>query len=267
MLAASAALAGAALFVYSGVYDISATEQHTAPVYWLIMANMRQSVRHHAREISVPTLESGALIRRGRLLFDEHCVQCHGGPGVAPRPFALGLTPNAPNLARTGREWPERELYWTIKHGIKMSAMPAWEFRLVDDDLWALVAYVRTLADESPATYRASTPNVPSLAARQSLSTDRAGDDIDRARKAFQQYACTTCHEIPGVVGGPAPVGPPLSAMTTRSHIAGVVANSPENMVRWLRAPQALHPGSAMPNLGVTERDARAMATYLYTAK
>jgi cytochrome c2 len=102
---------------------------------------------------------------------------------------------------------------------------------------------------------------------RQSLSSEGAVDDVKRARKAFHQYACITCHEIPGVVGGLAPVGPPLSAMATRSHIAGVVGNSPENMVRWLRAPQALHPGSAMPNLGVTERDARAMAAYLYSAK
>jgi cytochrome c1 len=72
-----------------------------------------------------------------------------------------------------------------------------------------------------------------------------------------------SCHDIPGVVGAAIPVGPPLARMGLRSFIGGVLENTPENMVRWLRTPQAFVPDGAMPNLGVSVRDARDMAAYL----
>jgi cytochrome c1 len=62
-------------------------------------------------------------------------------------------------------------------------------------------------------------------------------------------------------------VGPPLDRVGTRQYLGGVILNSPENMVQWLRAPQAISPQTAMPDLGVTERDARDIAAYLYTLK
>jgi cytochrome c2 len=89
------------------------------------------------------------------------------------------------------------------------------------------------------------------------------GGDPDRGRYVLLQYGCITCHDIPGVVGAAIPVGPPLDGMALRSFIGGVMPNSAENMVRWLLAPQQFVPDGAMPNLGVTERDARDMAAYL----
>ena len=147
-----------ALFLYSGFYNIAATEQHTAAVYWLLETGMRQSVRHHAGAIAVPPLADPALVTRGRALHDEHCVRCHGAPGKAPESFALGLTPLAANLAHTAREWPPAELFWVVKKGIRMAGMPAWEFRLEDDDLWAIVAYLQRLPHESPSQYRSTAP-------------------------------------------------------------------------------------------------------------
>src|ERR1044071_3733732 len=85
--------AAGALFVYSGVYLVAATEQHIAPVYWLLKATMRQSVRRRASSIDVPSLDDANQIAVGRALYDAHCVRCHGAPGIAPEPFALGLTP------------------------------------------------------------------------------------------------------------------------------------------------------------------------------
>src|SRR2546423_319016 len=92
------AVAGAP-FVYSRGYDVAATEQHTVPVYWLLKANMRQSIRHHAADVQVPALDDEIMIGRGRGLYQAHCVRCHGAPGVAPESFALGLTPAPANLA------------------------------------------------------------------------------------------------------------------------------------------------------------------------
>ena len=88
-----------------------------------------------------------------------------------------------------------------------------------------------------------------------------------RGKVAVQQYACVTCHRIPGIVGAHAPVGPTLEGIATRGVIAGMLPNTTENMVRWLRDPQRWHAGNAMPNLGVTERDARDIAAYLDTLK
>jgi hypothetical protein len=69
------------------------------------------------------------------------------------------------------------------------------------------------------------------------------------------------------VVGEQAPVGPSLEHIASRYYLAGRLRNTPENMIRWLRAPQEMHPGSAMPNLGMSERDARDIAVYLYTVR
>jgi mono/diheme cytochrome c family protein len=271
---------GAGAFVYSGLYDIAATQQHTAPVFWVLKTAMRRAVGHHAREVEhVPPLDDPARVAQGRALFQAHCMRCHGAPGVPPEPFALGLRPAPANLANTGIEWPPTHLYWTIKHGLKLTGMPAWQFRLQDDELWALVAYVRKLPYETPRQFqdelrsyvvaqRAAPAKASAGAAviRESLGGIGAGDP-DRGRHVILQYGCITCHEIPGAVGASVPVGPPLDGMGVRSFIAGVLQNTPVNMAQWLREPQRFLPDGAMPNLGVREQDARDMAAYLETLR
>lgn len=274
-IAAFASLLGAGIFVYSGLYDTAATDQHSAPVYWLLKTVMRRAIGHHAQDVHVSSLRDTARIRRGRVLYAEHCSRCHGAPGMAPEPFALGLRPAPANLANTGIEWPARDLFWTVKHGLKMTGMPGWAFRLADDDIWTIVAYVQAMPYESPRAYRealagaaqtTSTQRAASAETRQPVvTTDSPGaiGDAKRGRHVIQQYACIVCHEIPGVVGASVPVGPPLDRMGMRSFIAGVIENTPQNMVRFLRAPQQFVPDGAMPNLGVREPDARDMAAYL----
>lgn len=265
---ALAVFTAGALALYSGVYNIAATAQHIRPVYWLLETAMRQSVRRHARAIVVPPLTEPALVTRGRVLHDAHCVRCHGAPGVAPEPYALGLSPPPANLALTAREWSAAELFWVVKHGIKMTGMPAWEFRLVDDDLWAIVAYLQVLVRESPPQYRSTAPSDARLAPPRALpSPVLATPDPVRGKLAIQQYACVSCHVIPGIAGAHATVGPPLTNIAVRGFIAGILPNTADNMVRWLQAPQSVYPEGAMPNLGVTQDDARDMAAYLYTLK
>jgi cytochrome c len=93
----------------------------------------------------------------------------------------------------------------------------------------------------------------------------RIGGDVERGRVALRQYACGTCHVIPGVTGADALVGPPLNGIGTRRYIGGILPNTPANMMRWIRHPQDVSPLSAMPELGVTEDDALDMIAYLYT--
>jgi cytochrome c1 len=224
---------------------------------------MRRSVRQRAGDIPVPDLRQPGQVQRGLGLYRLHCAQCHGAPGVAPEPFALGLTPAPANLAHTAREWPPAALFWVVKEGIKMTGMPAWKYRMADDDIWAVVAFLGELPRLSPEEYRAR----KTTGENASQPPSPVEPDAERGRKAINQYACVTCHAIPGIVGPNAPVGPPLAAIGTRGFIAGVLPNTAQNMVRWLRHPQAVNPRSAMPDLGVTQRDAQDIAAYLATLK
>jgi mono/diheme cytochrome c family protein len=267
-VAAAVALVAGAAAIGSGVYDIAATEQHTRPVYALIEATMRQAIRFHARNIVAPRLGDPAQVRAGRSLYAVNCARCHGAPGVAPESFALGMTPSPANLAYAAREWPPEQLFWTLKRGLKMTGMPAWEFRLSDDEMWAVVAYLQAMPGESPRDYRVATSDAErrtDQAMVRPATQPREVADPGRGIVALRQYGCATCHRIPGVVGADTPVGPSLAHMAQRGFVAGVVANDPSHLMQWIRDPQALHPGSAMPDLGVTERDARDMAAYLYT--
>ncbi|MCW5659437.1 MAG: c-type cytochrome [Burkholderiaceae bacterium] len=262
MLALAALGAIGTWVLYWGVYDVSARNQHLAPTYWLLDTGMRQSVKRHSQDIHVPQLDDQRLIRRGQALFREHCVLCHGAPGVAPQPFALGMTPAPGNLAHAARDWQPAELFWITKFGIKMAGMPAWEFRFADDDIWALVAFLRRLPRISPAEYR----SLPAEEA-QALPHPAHEPSAERGRIAMRQYLCVTCHVIPGIVGPNAPVGPTLDGIAKRAVIAGLLPNTPENMVRWLREPQRVNPDGAMPDLGVSERDAHDMAAFLQTLR
>lgn len=94
-----------------------------------------------------------------------------------------------------------------------------------------------------------------------------AGGHPERGPAAFHKYGCGTCHTIPGVSGADAMVGPPLMAWGRRSYIAGKMPNTPEQLIAWITAPQLLEPGTAMPNMGVTDQEARDMAAYLYTLR
>lgn len=93
------------------------------------------------------------------------------------------------------------------------------------------------------------------------------GGDPARGKAAISRYGCVACHQIPGVSGAQGLVGPPLEGVARRAYIGGVLGNSPENVIRWVQNPQAVDQKTAMPNLGVTDADARDIAAYLYTLR
>ena len=93
------------------------------------------------------------------------------------------------------------------------------------------------------------------------------GGDAKRGEREIKKYGCEACHAFPGLTGSRAIVGPPLAGIAQRSFIAGVLPNTPENLVTWLENPPGVDSKTAMPNMGVTGRDARDIAAYLYTLK
>jgi cytochrome c2 len=86
-------------------------------------------------------------------------------------------------------------------------------------------------------------------------------------RRLLYSYGCGSCHTIPGIGEADGKIGPPLSGVGSRFYIAGVLENTPEALSRWIAQPQEVQPGNAMPDLGVTQEQARDMAAYLYTLR
>ena len=262
------ACAAAVAFVYSGVYDISATSEHTAPVYWLMESTMRRSVSVRADELTMPDLSQPETLDAGFRQYHAHCVQCHGAPGVAPEGFALGMTPVPGYLVPTARAWSAAEIYWVVRHGIKMTGMPAWKYRMSEDEIRQVTGFVKyRLPNLSAQQYRAlmGLRVDAKPVARTAPSGPNPPGDPRAGRNAIQQYACAACHVIPGVTGAKQDVGPPLRGIGKRSYIAGLLPNTPENRAYWIMFPQRVSGRTAMPDLGVREQDARDIAAYLAT--
>jgi cytochrome c1 len=93
------------------------------------------------------------------------------------------------------------------------------------------------------------------------------GGNPSNGRRLLYSYACGSCHTIPGVGEAEGTIGPPLRGFGSRFYIAGVLQNTPDNLFRWIAQPQEVQPGNAMPDLGVTQEQARDMAAYLYTLR
>lgn len=97
--------------------------------------------------------------------------------------------------------------------------------------------------------------------------TVETGGDAHRGAALINQYRCGACHYIPGIHDARGMVGPPLMFFGQRTFIAGEVPNSPQNLVQWIRSPKSIEPGTAMPDLGLSEQEARDVAAYLYTLR
>jgi mono/diheme cytochrome c family protein len=256
-----------ALYVYSGIYNISTTKEDPAAIYHLVHIAMHRSVKVRADDIHVPDLDDAGRIDRGFVLFRANCVQCHGAPGVAPDPFTFGMRPLAPPLNVPAREVPPQQIYWVVKNGIKMTAMPAWERRMDEGALWDVTAFVKHLPEFSPSDYRRRENALAQTAVEPKPSQPvvaRAGN-AEAGKRAVNANLCVTCHKVPGIAGGNNTVGPNLAGVATRQYIGGTLQNTPENMIRWLRDPQKVKPGSAMPGLGIAEQDLRDITAFLYT--
>lgn len=154
-----AGFAGA--FIYTGLYDIGADAPHSRLVYWTLETLRDRAIAHHARDVTVPgDLAQPARIAAGAGLYAEMCSGCHLAPGMERTEISQGLYPPAPELARWSDLTPA-EMFWVIKHGVKLSAMPAWGRTHNDILIWDMVAFIRTLPNLSPAQYQAAVRRAP----------------------------------------------------------------------------------------------------------
>lgn len=150
---------GGLLFIYSGLYDIGADDPHTRPVFAAIQALREHSVERRSRAIHAPNLEDPRLILEGAGHYAAMCTGCHLQPGVSDSELRAGLYPKPPNLSRTRLD--PRYAFWVIKHGVKLSAMPAWGRTHDDAAIWSMVAFLEKLPTMSPAQYRSIVAKAP----------------------------------------------------------------------------------------------------------
>ncbi|MBP2312153.1 c-type cytochrome [Azospirillum soli] len=101
----------------------------------------------------------------------------------------------------------------------------------------------------------------------ETRAADLTGGTPARGREMVLRYGCGSCHTIPGVQRANGQVGPPLGGIASRVYVAGVLQNTPDNLVLWIRDPPGVDPMTAMPRLDVSEDDARHIAAFLYTLK
>ena len=146
--------AGIVGLAYSGIPDVSATGEESAVVRWLLETTRRQTVEQRAAAINVPDLTGSSDIAAGAGAFDEMCAGCHGAPGREPFVGARDMSPQPPDLAKRAADRSPAELFWVIKHGIRMTGMPAWGPTHEDDELWEVVAFAKRLPELDAAGYR-----------------------------------------------------------------------------------------------------------------
>ena len=151
----------AVVAIYAGLYNIAADVPHTQPVYWLFDTVRERSVAARARDIVVPNdLGDANRISKGAGEYAEMCSGCYLAPGMKRTEISQGLYPRAPELRRKTGLTPA-EQFWIVKHGLKMTGMPAWGVTHDDELLWDVVAFVRKLPELTPEQYEALVKNAP----------------------------------------------------------------------------------------------------------
>jgi len=154
-------VAAVSLAIYLGAYNVAADIPHTGPVFWLMQTVRERSIAVRAADIVVPEdLTDEKRIVSGAGQYAEMCSGCHLAPGMKRTEIARGLYPRAPELRRRSDTTPAED-FWIVKHGVKMTGMPAWGVTHNDEILWDVVAFLRKLPELTPEQYQAFVKSAP----------------------------------------------------------------------------------------------------------
>ena len=146
---------GGLIYMYSGIFDISARVPHDPVTLWAMNTVRDNSIKHNAdNNIKTPDLNDSDLVKMGFVHYREMCVGCHGGPGIERSEIGQGLYPKAPSLARAANDWTPQQLFWITKNGLKMTGMPAFGPTHSDEMIWAIVAFTKKLPTITKEQYQ-----------------------------------------------------------------------------------------------------------------
>lgn len=142
--------------VYTGAYNVAASEPHEDAVRWTLDTTMHRSVARRAGA-APPEDVSEAMLTQGSALYAASCAHCHGAPGREAAGWSRGMRPEPPHLTEAATHWSGAEIRWIVENGIRMSGMPAFGARLGPGALDAVAAFVTQLPGLSADDYAALT--------------------------------------------------------------------------------------------------------------
>jgi cytochrome c553 len=262
---------GGLLVAASGIVPIKASSRHWPVTQWFLQFSKQRSVATHAYGIETPPLDDRALVLRAAAHYDLGCRPCHGAPGDDPPRIAQAMTPRPPMLSDRVPVWRPRELFYIVKHGLKLTGMPAWTAQERDDEVWAMVAFLQTVPRLEYAEYEAmvrtpasgSAPPIVATncgrchesggpprasAAFPKLSGQRA-DYLDRALRA---YADGRRHS--GIMG---PIAADLTA-SARAEAVGFYSSQPPPEPTAAPDTERASRGHAIATRGIATQDVPA---------
>lgn len=149
-----AAIAVWLIVVYTGAYNVAATDAHADPVRWTLDTTMRRSVSSRAEALDLPEAFTPELIAAGGPRYASMCAHCHAGPGIERAGWASGMRPIPPHLTEAAAHWEPEEVFWIVQNGIKMSGMPAFGPDHGDDAVLEIAAFVKRLPGMTPEEYQ-----------------------------------------------------------------------------------------------------------------
>lgn len=187
-------LAGAVLFAWSGVYNVAASTGHFRVVDHFLRFGMENSVRARAPSTSLPPGIDESLVRLGAGHFHAGCAYCHGSPGTPISPVAASMLPPPPVLAERVGRWSDGELFWIVKHGLKYAGMPGFPSLHRDDEIWAVIAFLRRLPSLDRPGYRALALGEVEPEPQRGMEVATGQTEVDAIG------ACARCH---GAQAGP----------------------------------------------------------------
>lgn len=193
--AAAVLILGGMVFV-SGIAPIKASSRHWPITEWLLHTGMKRSVATHTLGIKAPALDDPDLILKGAGHYEIGCRPCHGSPSLHQPPIAFMMTPHPPYLPPRIGQWKPEELFYIVKHGVKFTAMPAWPALERDDEVWAMVAFMRKFPELDEAAYRQLAYGEPRPGA--AMEAMEGAEQIPQA--ALQ--TCMRCHGREGIARG-----------------------------------------------------------------
>jgi mono/diheme cytochrome c family protein len=156
-IVAAIAVAG---YTFGGFYSVAATSADWDPVAWALIRVRDASIDRHASGLASPVaLDDPEVVKAGARAFAARgCATCHGAPGVGWAKFSEAMNPDPPDLKEAAQTDTPARIFWIVKNGIKMTAMPAFSGIGADDrEIWSITAFVKKLPSVTDADYKAWT--------------------------------------------------------------------------------------------------------------
>lgn len=170
------------LVAFTGAYQVGADVPHWSITRQAIGFLREHTIERRATDIKPPPLDDPALIKLGAEHYSEMCTGCHLAPGMGHSELRDGLYPEPPNLTRFAPD--PAESFWIIKHGLKMTAMPAWGATHDDHTIWAMVAYLQKQPRMSAAEYQSLTANAAGMEEHEAAPASAASVPVPAATAA-----------------------------------------------------------------------------------